>query len=540
MEQGIAMSNRRQAEELDTRQAPLEMEPDEFRRIGHRVIDDIADFLHSLPRRPVTSGASPKTIRGILGDKSLPEQGMPADELLREAEDLLFQKSLFNGHPRFWGYITASAAPIGALGDLLAASVNPNVGAWALSPVASEVERQTIRWIADLIGYPASCGGLLVSGGNMANFVGLLAARKTKVPWDVRADGLRGGLHQLTIYASQDTHTWIHKAVDMFGLGLNAIHWIPMNDRQQMDPQALARQILADRSKGFLPFLVVGSAGTVGVGAIDPLADIAAICRREGLWFHVDGAYGAPAVLLPEAPAELRGLRESDSVAIDPHKWLYSPLEAGCALVREPKHLVDAFSFHPDYYHFETREGEALLNYYELGPQNSRGFRALKVWLALRLVGKEGYARMIRDDIALAEALHQRVKETPELQAFTRNLSIVTFRFVPKGLAVGNEAVEGYLNSLNLEILNRLQDGGEVYLSNAVIKGTFLLRACIVNFRTRLKDIKALVEIVTRTGKVVDARMRPQDLGASEIIRPEIAESRPLTQERKGGEKGDH
>jgi len=534
------MNDRRQAEGLDNRQAPLEMEPDEFRRIGYRLIDDIADFLDSLPRRPVTSGATPKSIRSILGDKPLPVHGMPVDELLREAEDLLFEKSLFNGHPRFWGYITSSAAPIGALGDLLAACVNPNVGAWALSPAASEVEAQTIRWIAELIGYPSACGGLLVSGGNMANFVGFLAARKAKVPWDVRAEGLLGGLHQLTIYATQDTHTWVQKAIDMFGLGLNAIHWTPMNERQQMDPQALAHQIVADRNKGFLPFLVVGSAGTVGVGAIDPLADIAAICKREGLWFHVDGAYGAPAVLLPEAPAELSGLRQADSVAIDPHKWLYSPLEAGCALVREPKHLVDAFSFHPDYYHFETREGEAGLNYYELGPQNSRGFRALKVWLALRLVGKEGYARMIRDDLALAEALYQRVKETPELQAFTRNLSIVTFRFVPKGLAIGTEAVERYLDNLNLEILNDLQGGGEVYLSNAVIQGRFVLRVCIVNFRTRLKDIKALVEIVTRTGRAIDARMRPKGLEASEIIRSEAAENRPLTQERKGGKKAGH
>jgi aromatic-L-amino-acid decarboxylase len=284
----------------------------------------------------------------------------------------------------------------------------------------------------------------------------------------------------------------------------------------------------------------VGSAGTVGVGAIDPLMDIAAICKKEGLWFHVDGAYGASVALLPEAPAELSGLRDADSVAIDPHKWLYSPLEAGCALVRNPKHLVDAFSFHPDYYHFETREGEAGLNYYELGPQNSRGFRALKVWLALRLVGKEGHANMIRDDIALAEALHQQVEDTPELQGFTRNLSVVTFRFVPKDLAIGTEAVERYLDSLNLEILNGLQSGGEVYLSNAVFQGRFVLRVCIVNFRTRWKDIKALVEIVTRTGRAFDARMRPRDLGVSQVIRSEMAKNRALTQERQESKKAGH
>jgi glutamate/tyrosine decarboxylase-like PLP-dependent enzyme len=500
-------------EDLQNRKAPLEMDPDEFRKLGHWVVDQIADFLQSLPQRPVTSGVSPKHIRSLLGDQPLPVQGMPAEDLLRESTNLLFEYSLFNGHPRFWGYITSAAAPIGALGDLLAASVNPNVGAWALSPVASEIEAQTIRWIAELIGYPTTCGGLLVSGGNVANFVGFLAARRAKVPWNVRADGLCAGKHQPTIYASRETHTWIHKAADMFGLGLNAIRWIPTDRGQRMDIHALERQILADRDSGCRPFLVVATAGTVEVGAIDPLPDIAAICKRNGLWFHVDGAYGIPAAVLPEGPAELKVLREADSVAMDPHKWLYAPLEAGCALVREPEHLQDAFSFHPEYYNFDHLENETPINYYELGPQNSRGFRALKVWLALRLVGKDGYMRMIRDDIALAQALYQKVKGNPELQACTQNLSITTFRFVPEDLRTGEEAVEGYLNDLNRELLNRLQAGGEAFVSNAIIEGAFVLRACIVNFRTRWADIEALVEIVIRIGRTVDAQMRPHHLG---------------------------
>jgi glutamate/tyrosine decarboxylase-like PLP-dependent enzyme len=416
-----------------------------------------------------------------------------------------------NGHPRFWGYITSSAAPIGALGDMLAAAVNPNVGAWDLSPVASEIEAQTIRWIAEMIGYPATCGGLLVSGGNMANFVGLLAARKAKVPWDLRADGLRAG-QQLTVYVSRETHTWAQKAADLFGLGLNAIRWIPVNQRRQMELHALEEQILADRDRGYFPLFVVGNAGTVAVGAIDSLPDLASLCRQYGLWFHVDGAYGAPAAVLPEAPSELRGLREADSVALDPHKWLYSPLEAGCVLVREPKHLLEAFAFHPDYYNFDDREREKPVNYYELGPQNSRGFRALKVWLALRMVGRDGYIRMIRDDIALARELYRRVEASPDLQAFTQNLSITTFRFVPPDLAAGDPSTETYLNELNREILNRLQTGGQVYVSNAVLEGTFVLRACIVNFRTRLEDIETLVRIVARTGREADERMRPLHL----------------------------
>jgi aromatic-L-amino-acid/L-tryptophan decarboxylase len=488
------------------------MSPEQFRQLGHLLVDHIAAFLQSLPRRPVTSVESPKQVRTLLGAASLPADGMAAEDVLRDAVHLLVEYSLLNGHPRFWGYITSSAAPIGALADLLAASVNPNVGAWGLSPLASEIEAQTIRWIAELIGYPATCGGLLVSGGNMANFVGFLAARRAMAPWDVRSSGLRAGEGELTVYVSKETHTWIQKAADLFGLGLNAIRWIPTNNRQQMDTGALERQIAADRDTGALPFLVVGSAGTVGVGAIDPLPDIAAICKSYNLWFHVDAAYGGPAAALTDAPPELKGLDQADSVALDPHKWLYSPLEAGCTLVREVKHLVDAFSFHPEYYNFDASGDEAPINYYELGPQNSRGFRALKVWLALRLVGKDGYMRMIRDDIALAKVLYQRIQEAAELQAFTQNLSITTFRFVPDDLAIGEEAVERYLNGLNRETMNRLQASGEVYVSNAMIDGSFVLRACIVNFRTELADIEALPEIVIRFGRAVDAEIRPPSL----------------------------
>jgi glutamate/tyrosine decarboxylase-like PLP-dependent enzyme len=474
-------------------------------------VDRIADFLASIRERPVTAGETPRAIRAALGGARLPAAGTPPARLLDETVDLLFEHSLLNGHPRFWGYITSSASPIGALADLLAAAVNPNVGGWDLSPIASEIETQTIRWIAELIGYPAGCGGLLLSGGNMANFVGFLAARRAKAPWDVRADGMAGGGKPLAVYASSETHTWLQKAADLFGLGTGAIRWIPTEAGRRMDVAALERRIAADRAEGSLPFLVVGSAGTVSTGAVDPLPPIARVCRAHGLWLHVDGAYGAPAAALPEASPELKGLAEADSVALDPHKWLYSPLEAGCVLVRDPQHLVDAFSYHPAYYHF-VESDEPAINYYEIGPQNSRGFRALKVWLGLRQVGRDGHVRMIREDIALAEALHRAVAAEPELQSFTLGLSIVTFRFVPAGLAPEVPEAAAYLNELNRVLLERLQAGGEAFVSNAVLDGRFVLRACIVNFRTTLDDVEALPEIVVRLGREVDAETRPAAL----------------------------
>lgn len=499
-----------------TRDAPLEMHGDEFRLLGYRLVDRIADFLDGLPQRPVTPAESPQAVRALLSPEGLPEAGEPAQELLDFAAQLLCDHSLFNGHPRFMGYVTSSAAPIGALADLLAAAINPNVGAFVLAPLASEIEAQTVRWIADLIGYPPGCAGLLVSGGNMANFVGFLAARRSKAPWDLNEEGLSSASPRLVAYVSKETHTWIDKAASLFGLGAKSVRWIETDDRRQMRLDALEAQIRLDLDAGLLPFMVAAAAGTVGTGAVDPLPEIADLCKKYNLWFHVDGTYGAPAAALPDASPSLKGLRLADSIALDPHKWLYSPLEAGCALVRDPRHLVETFSHHAAYYNFSGSQEDPPINFYEFGMQNSRGFRALKVWLGLRQVGREGYIRMIGDDIALAEALFRAVAAHRELEAVTHSLSITTFRFVPPDLRRGSAeaAVADYLNRLNQELLNRLQNGGEAFVSNAVVAEKYLLRACIVNFRTSLADVEALPEIVVRLGREVDAEIRPQSLQA--------------------------
>ena len=457
-----------------SRFSALEIDPEQFRSLGHQLVDRIAEFLASLSSRPVTPSESPIEVRTALeADRGVPTEGADPACLLDRAAGLLFNHSLFNSHPRFWGYITSSAAPIGALADLLASAVNPNVGAWPLSPIASEIEAQTIRWIAELLNYPADCGGLFVSGGNMANIVGFLAGRQAKAGHDVRALGV--GASRLRVYCSAETHTWVQKAADI--------------------------------AAGDKPIMIIGAAGTVGTGAVDPLAELAALSREYNLWFHIDGAYGAMAAILPDAREEFAGLNQADSIAVDPHKWLYAPLEAGCALVRNREKLRDAFSYHPPYYHFETE----ATNYYDLGPQNSRGFRALKVWLALQQAGRNGYTQMIGDDIRLAAGLARLIPQYPELKLLTQNLSITTFRFVPHGLAEGSEDAEAYLNRLNNELLTRLQSSGEAYISNAVVQGKFALRACIVNFRTSRADVEALPPLVVRLGKQVDDELRPEN-----------------------------
>ncbi|MFZ1682695.1 MAG: aminotransferase class V-fold PLP-dependent enzyme [Candidatus Zixiibacteriota bacterium] len=494
------------------RHAPLEMSPETFRNIGHQLVDQIALFLESLPNRKVTSDFAAADLRHRLPAGPLPVTGADPAKLIADAASLIIENSLFNGHPRFMGYITSSAAPIGALADLLASSVNPNVGAWVLSPIASEIEAQTVRWVSELIGYPHTAGGVLVSGGNMANFLGFVAARRAKVPYDIREKGLRHGQSQMLIYAAKSTHTWVQKAADLFGLGTDAIRWIPVTRHHQMDTDALRTQIQADLSAGLTPFLVVGTAGTVETGTVDPLGEISAICKEFKLWFHIDGAYGAPVGILPEAPADFKYLAEADSIAVDPHKWLYAPLEAGCTLVKNPQHLIDAFSFRPKYYVLDNHGDNDAMNYFEVGMQNSRGFRALKVWLALQQVGREGYVTMIREDIALAKQMFDLVAATPQLEAVTNSLSITTFRYVPENLKGSPEPIAKYLNELNEAVLNRLQKEGDLFLSNAIVDDRYLMRACIVNFRTSSADITAIPGIVLRAGASVDAEMRPASL----------------------------
>ncbi len=491
------------------RQAPLALDAETFRALGHRLVDQVAGLLEAVPHGPITRDESPSAVRQALDlTGPLPDVGMDPGTLLERTARLLFAHSLFNGHPRFFGYITAAPAPIGMLGDFLAAAVNANAGAWTLSPAATEIEAQTVRWIAELIGYPADCGGLLVSGGNMANIVCFLAARTAQAGWDVRARGLAADdARRLRVYASAETHTWIQKAADLAGLGTDSIRWIPTADDLRMDVAALRQRIDADRAAGDVPCLVVGTAGSVSTGAVDPLSALASLCREYDVWFHVDGAYGGFAAAVPDAPAELRALAEADSIAVDPHKWLYAPLEAGCALVRNAERLRAAFAYHPPYYHFDER----ATNYVDYGPQNSRGFRALKVWLAFRHVGAAGYRRMIADDIALSRAMADAIRRCPDLQLTTQELSIATFRYVPADLRtqLGDPAVERHLDALNRALLDRLQRGGDVFVSNAVVGNRYVLRACIVNFHTTRADVARVPDVVVRVGREVDAALRP-------------------------------
>jgi glutamate/tyrosine decarboxylase-like PLP-dependent enzyme len=498
----------------DERRIPLDLSPEEFRELGHRLVDRLADFLAALPDMLAGPNATRAEVLAAVGPGPLPEEGSAPGPLLDQAADLLMRYSRINGHPRSWGYVIGTPAPIGILGDFLASGVNPNCAAWTSAPVAAEIERQVVTWIAELLGYPTDCGGLLVSGGNMANLVGFWAARRAKADWDLRTGGVNGpDARRLCLYASEETHTWIQKAADLSGLGTDAIRWIPTDGALRLDMDALRTRIEADRAAGDRPFLVVGSAGTVSTGAVDPLPEIAALCREHDLWFHVDGAYGAFAVVAPDTPPDLAGLREADSIAVDGHKWLFAPLEAGCALVRDRAVLHDTFRYQPSYYHHATAPEDDAIHYHEYGPQNSRAFRALKLWLALRQVGRRAYEGEVDRNIRLSLEMFRAIDAAPELEAVTQSLSIATFRYLPASLDPEDAATADYLNALNASLVVRVQKSGEIFISNAVIGGRFLLRACITNFRTQSADVRAVPEIVRRHGAALDREMRPEGLG---------------------------
>lgn len=495
---------------MTTRQprvSPLTIDQPTFKRIGHQLVDTLAEFYDQYPSRKVTSGESPSEIQALLGNLPLPMEGKDPTQIVQDALELLINHSLFNGHPKFLGYITSSPSQIGAFADFIGAAINPNVGANILSPMATAIEKQTVRWLGELIGLAGNYGGVLVSGGNMANMTAFLAARTAKAPPTLKEEGLPNLERELVFYCSQATHTWVEKAAILFGHGLKSIRYIPVDEQNKLISTLLVEAIKKDLQSGKQPFLVIGNAGDVSTGASDDFIVLSKICQEYNLWFHLDGAYGAPAACVPECRELFLGLDQADSIALDPHKWLYAPLEAGCTLVKNPHHLIAAFSSHPVYYNFSQEEGEQVTNFYEYSLQNSRGFRALKVWMGLQQVGLAGYQAMISEDIELAKYLFSEAEIHPDLEPVSRHLSITTLRYVPRELAEDKVNQTKLLNELNETLLNELQQGGETFLSNAVIGDKYCLRACVVNYRTSRQDMQEIIGLILKTGRKIYQKM---------------------------------
>jgi glutamate/tyrosine decarboxylase-like PLP-dependent enzyme len=486
----------------------LDWSPERARELAEAVVELWTELLGELPELPVTRGESQQEVSEAVAIP-VPEGPLPVEELVEHLRTVIAHETHI-GHPRFLAYIIGSGTVPGAAAELLSAGAVQNAGGWMISPAAHEVERRLVRWLADELGLPETAGGLFVTGGAIGNLVGLKLARDQRAGWDVRHAGLTGP--PLAIYTSAEAHDTIDRAADILGLGAAAVRKIDVDGELRMRPDALEARLAEDLKSGSRPIAVVGTAGTTGTGSIDPLPELAAICARAGLWFHVDAAYGGPAALAEDLRPMLAGIEHADSVTFDAHKWLYSSAPAGCIIARHEHHLAESFAVDASYiYEDKERTGRGV-NAASLAPTFSRGFDALKVWLALLAHGRAAFARRISHDAALARYLGGQIEARPDFElAAPVSLSISCFRYRPPDLPVGTEA-ETYLDRLNERLLTELQLDGRVFPSNAVVHGRFALRTCITNIRTEADDLDMLLDVAAELGERLDAELRPAAL----------------------------
>ena len=491
------------------RRSDLDLAEPDLVELSTQINELVTEYFNTVGQRPLFPDiAAGDTIAKVGAE--LPAAGEPLEKLLADCRSIL-DGSRHNGHPRFFGYVASPSTPIGAYGDLIASALNSNVTSWRSGPAATEIERTVVRWLGSLIGYSDNAHGLLTSGGSLANTTALLIAQRNKARRDIAAKGLWNQGTPMTIYASEQVHMSIPKAADILGFGREQVRIVACDERLRLDVRSLRERLEQDRRNGLEPFCVVASAGTVNSGAVDPLTDVAEITREFGIWFHVDGAYGAPGSLDASKRHLFAGIERADSVSLDPHKWLYVPLDAGCLLFRDEAAARLAFTAgDADYIKVLEESPDESFAFWDYGMELSRRFRALKIWLTLRYYGVERIAAAIRDDNSLAQYLAEGIERSEDFELLAPvELSICCFRYVPGQLRAklaesGSEAraqVERELDALNQRAMLTVQRSGEAYVSNATIGGKFALRACITNFRTTREDIDKTLEIIRRAAR---------------------------------------
>jgi aromatic-L-amino-acid decarboxylase len=473
---------------------------DRMRKLGHRMVDDLVTWWSSLDDRPAWQPIPGAVLERLAS--SVPEQPTPPEQVYEEFRRDILPYPTGNSHPTFFSHVIGTGTPLGAFSDLLAAGLNCNV--FGGHQAACHVERQVIAWLASILGLPLEAGGLILSGGSMANIVALAVALRDRTDFDVRRQGLHSAKLRPRLYCSSETHNCLDKGADLLGLGSESVRRLPVDETFRLAPETLEAAIVQDRAAGWQPFCVVGNAVTVGTGAIDPLGALADVCKRHGLWLHVDGAIGAVGVLSPTLAPALVGLERADSIAFDLHKWLYVPYEAGCLLVRDVETERKAFSNATAYLSVldaGLSSGDAWPN--QLGPELSRGFKALKVWMSIKEHGVSGYRRAIETNVLQARHLGQLIEGQPALELLAPvSANIVCYRFVSKGLG-GPE-----LDTLNRRIVEELHLRGLAVPSHTFVRGHFAIRVAITNHRTRQSHIESLVAASVAIGEELLAEMR--------------------------------
>lgn len=463
-----------------------------MKELGHRMLDDMFGYLQTTRERPVWKKPSKFAVNSM--QQPVPETGQQPEEVYEEFFSQVLPYNTNNMHPRFWAWVQGGGTPFGMLADMLASGMNPNVSLGDHMPMY--VDKQVVEWSKTMMGFPGSASGLLVSGASLANITALLVARH-HFNTDVRKKGFKAVSAQMIVYGSSETHNCVLKGVEVIGVGSDNFRKVPVDNEYRIRVDELKRLIAEDRAAGHMPFCIVGNAGTVNTGAIDPLDELAAIAKQENLWFHIDGAFGAIPKILPEFQEQLKGIELADSLSFDFHKWMYTNYEVACVLIRDVNTHRDAFATAVNYLSLHERGlsagPENLTNF---GMELSRGFKALKVWMSLKEHGLQKYRMVIRQNIRQAQYLAESIKLESYLELLASvSLNIVCFRYNPGNLT------EEELNIINKEILMRLHEEGIAAPSYTVLKGKYAIRAAITNHRSTLEDFDILVKETLRIGK---------------------------------------
>ncbi|CAN5630861.1 pyridoxal-dependent decarboxylase [soil metagenome] len=463
----------------------FDMDPAEFRRHGYATVDRIADYLADPARWPVLPDIEPGQLRAAL-PADAPTNGEAMEDILADFDRLILPHTTHWNHPGFMAYFSISGSAAGILGEMLAAALNVNAMLWRTGPAATELEETTLEWLRKLLGLPDGLDGTINDTASSSTLYALAAARELQTDLRIREEGLAGraNMPRLRVYCSVEAHSSVDKAVITLGLGLAGIRHIPTDANQRMDATALARAIEADRQEGIRPMAVVATVGTTSTTAIDPVAEIAGICEREGIWLHVDAAYGGSVAVLPEMRRVLDGCDRADSLVVNPHKWLFVPVDCSVLYTRRPDLLRQAFSLIPEY--LTTTEPSDTRNLMDYGVSLGRRFRALKLWFVLRHFGASGIQRVLRHHLELARTFAGWIDAEPTFERLTpTEFSVVVFRYRPPG-----EGREDVLEQLNMQVLKQVNESGEIFLSHTKVGGRYALRLAVGNIRTGLEHVE--------------------------------------------------